>query len=269
MADRLELELPAWALGVLVVADVHGHPELFQPMIDLAERESRFLVSLGDLVDRGPDNPGSLRQMLQLLARGRGLFIRGNHDDKLYRTLQGNPTVIDSDLAVTIEQLDAAPDGKRLKKQFTDAYRAAPYLLTLGRTVLVHGGMAPAMLTSRSLPVRLRSLALYGEASSVDVRKKPIRTYRWLAAVPRDTTVVIGHHPISDRHVLTRCNHRGGRLIHLDCGAGKGRGLAGLKLTRGGGVGEACQALRVDDSVTIETTDLQPIGAVAGQDNIG
>lgn len=269
MADRLPLTLPAWAKGVLVVADVHGHPELFQAMIALAEAEERFLVSLGDLVDRGPDNATPIRQMLQLLADGRGLFIRGNHDDKLYRTLKGNPTIVDSDLAVTIEQLDAATDGTRLKKRFCEAYRAAPFLVTLGRTVLVHGGMAPAMLKSRSLPAKLRALALYGEASRIDARKKPIRTYRWLEAVASGMTVVIGHHPISDKSVLVRANADGGRCLHLDCGAGKGRGLGALRVDSTGSVTDACRAFRDNDLVAVEPIPLTSVADVAEQDDIG
>ena len=269
MADRVSLALPGWAKGVLVVADVHGHPELFQAMIGLAEAEERFLVSLGDLVDRGPDNAGTIRQMLQLLAGGRGLFIRGNHDDKLYRTLKGNPTVVDSDLAVTIEQLDAAVDGARLKRRFSEAYRAAPYIVTIGATVLVHGGMAPAMLKSRSLPAKLKALALYGEASRLDERKKPIRTYRWVETVPAGMTVVIGHHPISDKAVLVRINKAGGRLLHLDCGAGKGRGLGALRIDPTGRITDACRAFRENDLVDIESTTLTLATALAEPGDIG
>ena len=56
--------------------------------------------------------------------------------------------------------------GKMLKREFCEAYKAAPFLVVLGNTVLVHGAMAPAMLRTRSLPRKLRSLALYGEATS-------------------------------------------------------------------------------------------------------
>ncbi len=269
MAERLRLELPAWAKGVLVVADVHGHPDLFQAMIDLAQAEERFIVSLGDLVDRGTDNAATVRQMLSLLQDGKGLFIRGNHDDKLFRTLKGNPTIVDSDLAVTIEQLDAAPDGQALKKGFADAYRAAPYIVRFGDTVLVHGGFAPAMLKTKSLPMKLKSLALYGEATQDPLRQKPIRTYRWLDTVAAGTTVAIGHHPVSDETLLVRENARGGRLLHLDCGAGKGRGLGALRLSRSGAVQNACRASRRDDAILVEAMNMEAYSAIAGNGKIG
>lgn len=269
MADRLALALPAWAEGVLVVGDVHGQAALFEAMIELALHERRLLVQLGDLVDRGPDNAAALRLMLRLLETGRGLFIRGNHDDKLFRTLKGNPTIVDSDLAVTLEQLDSASDGRVLKQRFAAAYRAAPYLVTLGPTVLVHGAMAPAMLTSRSLPPKLKALAIYGEATPDPVKKKPIRSYRWLEAVPAHATVVIGHHPISNTAILVRENARGGRLIHLDCGAGKGRGLGALRLDPLGSVASACRAARGAECVGLQPASLAPWQDVANEAEIG
>ncbi|MEZ5861120.1 MAG: metallophosphoesterase [Geminicoccaceae bacterium] len=165
MADRLALALPPWAEGVLVVGDVHGQLRLFQAAVDLAEAERRYVLSLGDLVDRGPDNAGCVRLMLDLLGRKAGSFVRGNHDDKLHRTLKGNPTNVDSDLAVTLEQLDAAPDAKALKRGFCSAFRAAPFVVALGSSVMVHGAFARAMLASRTFHPRLKALALYGEAT--------------------------------------------------------------------------------------------------------
>ena len=269
MADRLALALPGWARGVLVIGDVHGHPDLFGGLLRLAEDEHRFVVSLGDLVDRGTDNAATVRQMLGLLAARKGLFIRGNHDDKLFRTLKGNPTVVDSDLAVTVEQLDAAVDGKALEKGFFEAYRKAPYLVVLGDTVMVHGAFAPAMLKAKSLPKRLRSLAIYGEATPDVTTKKPFRTYRWLQSVPARTTVVIGHHPVSDETILVQRNAVGGRLIHLDCGAGKGRGMGALRLDRQGSVDSACRAHRGAAGVSIEATVLTAYSSVAAATEIG
>lgn len=269
MPDRLTLALPRWASGALVIGDVHGQAALFERFCELAQREHLLIVSLGDLVDRGPDNAGALRSMLRLMECGSGLFIRGNHDDKLFRTLKGNPTIVDGDLAVTIEQLDAASDGKALKRGFCDAYKAAPFLVLLGSTVLVHGAMAPAMLRTKSLPRKLKALALYGEATSDDVRQKPARTYRWLDSVPSGTTVIIGHHPISDTAIVTRENAAGGKLIHLDCGAGKGRGLGAVRLDERGSVETAYHASLEGRFVRLLTAPLRPLRTVAGTPEIG
>lgn len=269
MPDRLELVLPQSSAGVLVVGDVHGQAILLRAAIDLAAVERRQVVALGDLVDRGPDSAACVRLALALLARGAGVFIRGNHDDKLYRTLRGNPTTVDGDLALTLEQLDAAADSRALKRGFLEAYREAPLVVRLGATIMVHGALAPAMLTSRTLPPRLRALALYGEASPGGPGKKPVRTYGWVDSVPAGLTVVIGHHPISDLSILVRANPAGARVVHLDCGAGKGRGLGLLRLARDGRVEGGLRLVPEGAGVALHATALMPVGSIAAEAEIG
>ena len=269
MADRLALALPPWAEGVLVIGDVHGQARLFQAAVDLATAERRYVLSLGDLVDRGPDNAGCVRLMLDLLGRKTGTFIRGNHDDKLHRTLKGNPTSVDSDLAVTLEQLDAAPDSKALKRGFCSAFRAAPFVATLGNSVMVHGAFARAMLASRTFHPRLKALALYGETASGGGGSKPVRTYRWAEKVRAGMTVVIGHHPISDRVVLVRANKLGGKVVHLDCGAGKGRGLGVLRLASDGRIENASRIAYAGHGPELEPAPLVMIEELDGKEEIG
>lgn len=266
MTDRLVLVLPDWARGLLVIGDAHGQSRLFEAAVDRAAAERRFVLSLGDLVDRGPDSAGAIRVMLDLLGRGVGRFVRGNHDDKLRRTLLGNPTTIDGDLAATLAQLDAAPDSKALREGFVAACGAAPGLVQLGATVMVHGAFAPAMLASRTFPPRLRALALYGEALQHEGGGKPVRTYRWVAGIPAGMTVIIGHHPLSDTSIMVRENGQGGRLVHLDCGAGKGRGLGALRLGRDGRIEDALHLALDGEAVRIRPAPLAPVGVFAGED---
>lgn len=233
------------------MGDLHGQDALFSAIVALARSEERYLVSLGDLMDRGPDSASTIRQMLDLVDRGRGLFIRGNHDDKLFRTLCGNPTLIDGELAVTLAALKAASDGPALKKRYVHAYREAPYVVRLNRTVMVHGALRPPMLSSRGLARKFRALAIYGEATHDPARKKPVRTYGWLDSVPGGFVIIIGHHPISDTSILVRENPQGGRIVHLDCGAGKGRGLGALRLDRDGEIENGIRAVLDAESGTV------------------
>src|SRR5262249_12865951 len=45
-------------------------------------------VFVGDLCDRGPDTPGVYRLAMNLVQRGAGYCVLGNHDDKLLRWLK-------------------------------------------------------------------------------------------------------------------------------------------------------------------------------------
>lgn len=93
------MELPT-TLGYPVVAigDLHGQradlERLVEALEDLPEWPDCALVFLGDFVDRGPDVPGTLDLVLELLRRpAGGSAVMGNHDLALVRAarLDGGP----------------------------------------------------------------------------------------------------------------------------------------------------------------------------------
>ncbi|MBX3228170.1 MAG: metallophosphoesterase [Labilithrix sp.] len=71
----------------LAIGDVHGCLEELRELlraVDYRAGEDR-LVFVGDLVDRGPDPVGVVREVRALEARGDVLAIMGNHEEKLVR----------------------------------------------------------------------------------------------------------------------------------------------------------------------------------------
>lgn len=65
-----------WAIG-----DVHGEAELLKALIEvLPLNAGDGLIFLGDLIDRGPDTPAVLDQVLALSAEREVILIRGNHE---------------------------------------------------------------------------------------------------------------------------------------------------------------------------------------------
>ncbi len=241
-AAPLELRRPFE--GVLVVADLHGHADRLARYAAVAEARRLFLVSLGDLVDRGPDAPGVLRRMRDLVARERGLFLRGNHDDKLFRTLLGRRTHIDEELAVTLDQLRAATDGLELESWFRTTYPRMPFVVGHGRTVMVHGALHPSMLPPVTVfTKRCQALALYGQTTGERTPEgRPVRIYRWLDELPADLLVIAGHDPLSGEVLHLRRGAGGARLLHLDAGAGQGGPLAAALLD---GEGKLCETLQL------------------------
>lgn len=250
MSHARVLDLPEGFRGVLVVGDVHGHSRLLAPLLALAGAASLFVVSLGDLTDRGPDAPDVLRLVRQLVEEGRGLFLRGNHDDKLFRTLLGRRTYIDEDLADTLDQLHAAADGRALEDWFRQVYPAMPFVLGFGRTVMVHGALDPAMLPPMSVfPKRFEAMALYGEVTGERYADgRPVRIYRWLDRLPGDLLVIAGHDPLSDEVLRLRTGRAGARLLHLDSGAGQGGPLSAVRLDRDGRLLETLQVRPGDEA---------------------
>lgn len=79
-----------------VVGDVHGHHDALRRLEDrvvkYAEREGLepIFVSVGDLVDRGPDTAAVVRHVRQGVAAGTHVAVMGNHEAMMLATLQAN-----------------------------------------------------------------------------------------------------------------------------------------------------------------------------------
>lgn len=260
MADVVRLEPAERFKGVLIVGDVHGHKDLLEPMLVYARQRRLFTLSVGDLVDRGPDSVGCLRAFRSLEAAGAGLWLRGNHEDKIYRALLGRPVTLSEAVERTLAQFAALPAGDDLQNWFMNAYARAPYVARFGRIVVAHGGFARSMLSPGDLRASLRARALFGQPGR-QAREdgKPVRVYDWVEEIPAGITVIIGHDPISRDRLLTRENDLGGRMIHLDSAAGKGEALSAVEIDRTGRIERALQqAPGADDLALIGFQEITP-----------
>jgi protein phosphatase len=226
--------------GLRVVADVHGEAEAFQAAVEGALARDMFVLQLGDLTDHGPDSPGVLRRMFDLMDAGRGLFLLGNHDHKLRRALTGSPVRIQADgLGRTLAQLAAAPDGQVLKARAIAEISRAPAWIRDGGRVFVHGGFHAGMLhaaappeAGEARPSGLVTRALYGQVTGrTKPDGSPERLHAWVDRIPRDMLVICGHDRRStDGRPYVTEGLLGGRCVFLDCGAGKGGHLAWIDL---------------------------------------
>lgn len=75
-----------------VVGDVHGEHEALDALLARPELAGRFLVFVGDLVDRGPDSLAVIKRVARLVGEGRALCVLGNHELNLLlgRSREGN-----------------------------------------------------------------------------------------------------------------------------------------------------------------------------------
>jgi serine/threonine protein phosphatase 1 len=81
---------------VAVIGDIHGHVEKFQAileqLVELPDFEHRWIVCIGDFVDRGPDSQGAIDLFLDLLRRHpKTTAIMGNHEYAMAAALNWLP----------------------------------------------------------------------------------------------------------------------------------------------------------------------------------
>jgi len=91
---------------MIAIGDIHGCAVALDALIEAIDpTEDDVIVTLGDYVDRGPDTPGVLDQLIALRRRCRLVPMLGNHDQvmmaavfgkitpKIWLEMGGEPTV--------------------------------------------------------------------------------------------------------------------------------------------------------------------------------
>lgn len=77
---------------ILVTSDVHGYGNWLQALlVQLAFSADDVLVIIGDLIEKGPDSLGTLRQVMRLECQGNVYVTMGNVDAGRLQMLDGDP----------------------------------------------------------------------------------------------------------------------------------------------------------------------------------
>lgn len=175
---------------VIVVGDIHGmKPELEHLLKKLQfDRESDHLVSVGDMISKGPDSVGVVQLMMELGASA----VRGNHEDRILLARKGmhsksiarfprsssGPNSPDQEREVQDEEailtdMDASSKSngnkdRLLAKQFSKEQIKwlgdLPLILKigdvegLGNVVVVHGGLVPGIRLERQDPYAVMNM---------------------------------------------------------------------------------------------------------------
>ncbi|QWD70634.1 symmetrical bis(5'-nucleosyl)-tetraphosphatase [Polynucleobacter sp. UB-Siik-W21] len=120
---------------IYAVGDVQGCAPSLKALVKKLPKESK-MIFLGDLVNRGPDSLGALRQLKSLQESGRAECILGNHDLHLLAIDAGIRKTKGLD---TVELILQAPD----RRELINWLRKRPMALSNGQVLTVHAGVLP------------------------------------------------------------------------------------------------------------------------------
>jgi len=217
-----------------VIGDVHGcFDELVELLGTLGYQEQaggawqhpggRKAVFVGDLVDRGPKIPQTVRLVMESVKAGTALCVPGNHDVKFMRKIWGKDVQITHGLADSLAQFEAYEQHyrgfSRVAAEFINDL-VSHYVFDDGELVVAHAGMKESMQGRGSGAVR--EFALFGETTGeTDEFGLPVR-YNWAAEYRGAAAVVYGHTPVPEPEWLNR-------TVNIDTGCVFGGKLTALR----------------------------------------
>ena len=223
--------------GFRVFGDVHGE---FDQLIDIVregQNANLFPIGLGDYTDRGPKSPEVMEYFMRMVRNGQMYGIIGNHDDKLWRYLNGNGVKIGNGLEMTVAQLETYVDGKDTADDWYKFMPDIPLFFSFDTYTFVHGAFHPAMLNVPGVAYKdkkgwgkIVSRAMYGQVDGFLENGFPNRIHDWVDTIPPGHTAFVGHEVIGDE-VLTKTGANGGTAVFIDTGAGKGGHLSFVDVT--------------------------------------
>ena len=182
--------------------------------------ETRKIIFVGDLVDRGPDSPGVLRLVMSMVNSGVAYCVPGNHDLKLQKFLNGKSVQLKHGLEVTVKQLEAETEQfKSTVERFLYSL-ISHYVFDNGKLVVAHAGLKEEMQGRGSGAVR--SFCMYGETTGeIDEFGLPVR-HNWAKEYRGKAKVVYGHTPVPEAEWLNK-------TIDIDTGCVFGGKLTALR----------------------------------------
>lgn len=229
--------------GILVFGDVHSDYESLKKAYMYCVEHNYFFMSLGDLVDRGPDPFNTVKFMHGLMYEHSfplAGFTVGNHDDKFRRYHNSGPE--SSKIRFSIDGKNTLESvGPARLSEFLNIYTeivehptVAGFFHKFDDITLVHAASHPAMWGNTGVfDKTAQSRALVGETNGEKYEDGyPVRLYNWIEEIPSGKTVIVGHdkmpiHNINIVEPMVVLNKTGGKVIFLDTGCGKGGFLSG------------------------------------------
>ncbi len=187
-----------------IIGDIHGcFSELKELLAKLGYTENengvpvhpdgRKAVFLGDFCDRGPDNIGVLKLVMNMIKLGNALAVAGNHDVKLVKYLKGKKLQLTYGLDRTADELSRqSEDFRKEVHDFMDGL-ISHYVLDNGKLVVSHAGIKQEYIGRGSS--RVREFCIYGDTTGeTDEFGLPVRL-DWASDYRGRATIVYGHTP--------------------------------------------------------------------------
>jgi len=193
----------------IVVGDIHGCFEELQQLLDIVNfSHNDELISIGDLVDRGPHS----KEVVAFFMQTPNAFaIMGNHEDKQIR-------IFDGELEPSLSQTICLEQWGDYTAKAISYFRTLPLYLYKKDFLLVHAGVLPYLPPSQQPKNTLLRARMPWMKGSFDKRFGG-----WWKYYNAKTPVVYGHSVFNEVHIENN-------TYGIDTGACHGQKLSAIIL---------------------------------------
>lgn len=132
---------------VIAIGDIHGClPALETILAEVKPDEGDLVITLGDVIDRGPDSRGVIDRLLALRSEVSVVSILGNHEEMLLTILDGHHYMFGDWMAfggsATLDSYETEDPGG-IPQTHIDFLRACVPVAELPETFFVHASYLP------------------------------------------------------------------------------------------------------------------------------
>ena len=200
--------------GMDIIGDIHACYEEFLALLDklgyqkdekglYIHPEGRKILSLGDVMSRGPQSIDCMVFFLRHVEAGLAYMIDSNHGWKIARWLDGRKVQLkhgDENVQeefISYEKKQGEKEARNLKVKLKTLLLEAPshYIITeegKDKLVCAHAGIKDEFIGQESS--RIKDFCRYGDVAGMDEKGKPIRK-DWFNNHKGDQLIVWGHDP--------------------------------------------------------------------------
>ncbi|NHC42066.1 polynucleotide kinase-phosphatase [Bacillus sp. MM2020_1] len=200
--------------GFDIIGDIHGCFEEFSELLSelgyheneegyFIHPEGRKILSLGDVMSRGPRSIETLQFFQKHVTAGLAYMIDSNHGWKIARWLDGKNVKLahgDENVKAEFDEYESKfgkDETERLKEQIRDLLLEAKSHYVIRKNgvnvaVAVHAGIKDHYIGKQS--PRISDFCRYGDTDGIDDRGKPIRK-DWSIAHQSSELILWGHDP--------------------------------------------------------------------------
>ncbi|MGG1678064.1 polynucleotide kinase-phosphatase [Neobacillus sp. NRS-1170] len=200
--------------GIDFIGDIHGCYEEFMELLEklgykentegyYVHPEGRKILSLGDVMSRGPRSLETLQFFNKHVGAGLAYMIDSNHGWKIARWLDGRSVKLahgDEKLAAEFAEYEKTfgkEASDQLKNEFKELLLAAKSHLIIEKkgvkvAVATHAGIRDHYIGKQSQ--RISDFCRYGDSDGLDENGKPIRK-DWTIGHQSSELIIWGHDP--------------------------------------------------------------------------